>query len=35
MEEFTRKLWAVEVPGFAEAATTHMTYSLLTDYDEV
>jgi hypothetical protein len=35
MEEFTRKLWAVEVRGSVEMATTHMTYSLLTDYDEV
>jgi hypothetical protein len=35
MEEFTRKLWAVEVRGSVEMATTHMTYSLQMDYDEV
>ncbi len=34
MEEFTRILWAVEVPGSARAATKRTTSSLLTDYDE-
>jgi hypothetical protein len=35
MEECARRLWAVEVRGSVAMATTHMTYSLLTDYDEV
>ena len=34
MEGYERVQLAVEVPGFARAATRHMTCSLLTDYDE-
>ena len=34
MEEFTRRLWAVEVRGSVETATKRTTCSLLTDYDE-